>query len=253
MKVVSISDFHCGSRVGLTPPYWQYPKLNEYGMVQRECWEFYEDLARLHHRPDVLFVVGDTIDGKGHRSGGTELITSDRFEQAEMAIKCVELFDAKKIYFVYGTPYHTGMGEDHENTVAKHFGAPIRGEMFVRVEGTRFHLRHFVSSSSIPHGRYTSVAKEILNLLLQEQEENWPKVDVAIRSHVHYCVGAIDPARGSITNPALQARGSKFGIRKCGGKVHFGINVFDVDGTNWRNWHPVVKTIRSAIPKEFVV
>ena len=61
-RVLVIGDAHCGHTSGLTPPKWQTRDC------QSEVWEWYYHLVRTLN-PDVLFVMGDMIDGKGKRSG----------------------------------------------------------------------------------------------------------------------------------------------------------------------------------------
>ena len=95
-KVLIIGDLHCGSMCGLTHPDWFVSKGRNqfYANLQREMWDDYLEMCNDFGKVDVLIVNGDVIDGKGGRSGSTELVTADMFEQCDMAVKALEQIDA---------------------------------------------------------------------------------------------------------------------------------------------------------------
>ena len=255
-RIAILSDFHCGSVVGLTPPAWwlaeksdddSRTKRQKYATIQRALWQFYETEIKRHGPYDVLLLNGDAIDGTGYRSGGTEQVTTDREEQAEMAVVCARKAIGKgtKVVMTYGTGSHTGESEDFENIVASNLNAlNIGSHEWVEVEGVMFDLKHHCASSAIPHGRHTAPAKERLWNVLWNETEMAPKADVVIRSHVHYhsfCGGADWLA---LTTPALQGLGTKFGSRRCSGLVDFGFIVFEVQKGTYK-WHPVIAKIKA--------
>ena len=131
-----MADLHCGHRVGLTPPYWQGRNIDpKYNAIQKELWDFYSKNIKAF-KPDILFVVGDAIDGKGLKSGSTEQITTDRSEQALIATECILEAGADEIIMTYGTAYHTGISEDWEDTVARNVKAnSIRSQQLVDING----------------------------------------------------------------------------------------------------------------------
>ena len=172
-RILIITDTHCGHRSGLTPPPWQFgeytksgTKRNKWGVIQREGWKGFCDVLKRRGPFDYCFDMGDSIDGPGKRSGGTELITADCHEQAEIAVACrdkIRLHANKgyKIIGVHGTAYHTGDAEDFDSIVADHAGYHKMGSHeSVSVYGTVFDLKHHLGSSGIPHGRHTAAAKE---------------------------------------------------------------------------------------------
>ena len=191
MYVVAIGDLHCGHKVGLTPPAWwvseeRYPNVYKW---QRESWEAYTkmiDEQVKRGRVDVLIANGDLIDGRGERSGSSELIVTDRCEQTDMAIECLRKWNAATVLLTYGTAYHTGKIEDWEDRVAEQLGADIAGRHQVDVGGVTFDARHHVGSSSIPHGRQTAVSRERLWNSILSGEDQESRADVILRSHVHY-------------------------------------------------------------------
>jgi hypothetical protein len=105
---------------------------------------------------DILFVNGDEVDGKGKRSGGTELISTDRSVQAEMAAFCIQYIGAPKVVMTYGIPYHVGASEDWEDIVAEKVSAvKISSQEWPQVNGVTFDLRHKVGNTTIPYTKGT--------------------------------------------------------------------------------------------------
>jgi hypothetical protein len=235
-RVLIVSDLHCGHRVGLTPPGWQEKKTGEgrtkhdkFVEQQRACWDFYESHVKKLGPFDVLIANGDLIDGRGDRSGGVEQITLDRDEQAEIAVYALRkaMTGKTKAFCTYGTAYHTGKEEDWESLVASDIGARIGGHEWVDVDGVILDCKHHVGSSSVPHGRHTAVARDMLWNLLWHANGLQPKGDVFIRSHVHYHNFCGGPGQIAMTTPALQGYGTKYGSRVCSGIVDFGLIVME--------------------------
>jgi hypothetical protein len=220
-RLLVISDLHCGHISGLR---------KEKGF---KYWDsFAGEIDKL--KPfDVCLCNGDAIDGKGERSGGTEQLTTDRKQQKDMAIEILEYIDAKEYIFTYGTPYHVGKEEDWEKLIADHFDAQIHSQALFSVQDVWFHAKHKIGSSSIPHGRYTALARQHMWNLYWTDIGGSERADVFIRSHVHYCEECSSPGAKwrAITTPALQGWGSKFGQRMCEGTIDFGFLVFDVPPT----------------------
>ena len=238
-RVVVTADKHCGHIAGLTPPDWWYnpgslnPRRTAIYEQQKAMWEWYAKTLKKLQPIDILFDLGDNIDGKGLKSGGTEQLTCDMMEQAEMAAVCINEAHAPVIELVYGTGYHTGLSEDMEEAIIPLLdgNAAISGQEWPGVNGVVFDIKHFIGNSSIPHGGHTAKAKSKLWNLIWASRDQQPKADVLLRGHVHHydydyesslqCLG--------ITCPALQGFGSKFGVRKCEGIVDMGLLVFDIE------------------------
>lgn len=260
-RILAIGDTHCGHLVGLTPPGWRIDKKkhegisvskrNKFAAIQRQLWDFYEHNVKKFGPYDGVMMNGDCIDGSGRRSGGTELITTDCDEQAEMAEKAIRVAMGSKTWLVmtYGTPYHVGECEDHENKIAKDLGAvKIGSHEWVEINGVMFDVKHEVSSSSVPHGRHTSLARANLWSVLWNVAGKAPrgkKSTVILRSHVHYHAFAGAPGWLAMTLPALQGMGTKYGGRRCEGLVDFGITVFEVDEKGNYTWHTELAEVSS--------
>jgi hypothetical protein len=246
-RVLTIADEHCGDEFGLTPPNWQRTE------VQEELWDTFVNMIEAIRPVDILVNNGDFIDGKASRWGSTGLITADRVEQAEMAISIVEFIDAEENYFTFGTPYHVGTGEDFESIIANSVGGTIEPQLWLEVYGVMFDVKHFISSSSLPHGRHTAIARDRLWNLIWADVEQQPKSDILIRSHVHYhnyCGGSNWVA---MTTPALQGLGCKFGSRIPSGTVDFGITWFDVYEDGSFSWDTDIILIQSQKIQPYVI
>ena len=253
-RIVVIADTHCGHWSGLCPPGWQYktgpgtpPLRVKRAKQQREHWLRYATLcAQLQPVYDV-FMLGDMIDGRGEKSGGTELVTTDRIEQCDMAVRCArELAPTNGYVAVYGTPYHTGQLEDFEDIIAKELGAEIGGQLFPEVEGVVFDLKHKVGGSSIPHGRHTAVSRELLwNQIWSDRADGQPLAKVLLRAHVHYHGFCGDGTRLAMTVPALQGW-TTFGGRQVSGTVDWGPTWFDVEDGELIRWNAELVRFRSA-------
>lgn len=272
-RVLALGDTHCGHAVGLTHPDYQWSehkpngdgdltKRSKYARIQRECWQNYKKiLTSIEPIHKVLF-LGDAIDGRGAKSGGVELITSDREDQCDMAASAlneIRLHAAKgfAIRAVYGTDYHVGSdGEDWENIVADKAGIDkIGSHEWPSVNGLVFDMKHKVGSSSIPHGRSTATLREMLWNEIWAAQEHQPRCDVLLRGHVHYAQGVWAPDitgrdRWGFTLPALQAMGSRYGARQCSGIVHWGMMHFDVSSKGELvDWKAHIVTITRQVAK----
>ena len=252
-RLVVISDLHSGAVTGLTPPDWQYrfikndkTKRNKYSALQQQCWDFYDKTIQSLKPIDILVVNGDMIDGRGEKSGGTELIETDRQRQCEMAAEAIMRSSSDKIFCLYGTAYHSGAYEDFENLVADYVKSEkIGSHEWLDVNGVMFDFKHHLGSSNIPHGRFTPIARENLWSQIWAERDEQPKSDILVRSHVHYFGYTGNGKFLGITTPALQSMGSKFGSRRCSGVVDFGLVSFDIDSNGRYSWQAHLANIQA--------
>ena len=250
-------DPHCGSQIGLCPPEWSQQfvkeniaKHNKFADVRKQCWEFYEKTVSKLGHIDIAILMGDLIEGRGERSGGTELLTTDRIKQCAIAERCIDELRADKKIMVYGTDYHTGSYERWESIIADNIGAEkIGSHEWLDINGVVFDIKHHLGSSSIPHGRYTALAKEKLWNNLWSLRDEQPKADVFIRAHVHYHVYCGDNDFLAMTAPALQGMGSRYGSDRCSGTVDFGLVVFDIDSKGGYTWQSYIAKLEAQKAK----
>jgi hypothetical protein len=236
-RVLACGDSHCGHRVGLTPPKYQSAiPGDEYYRIQVELWDFFKKEVEALLPIDILVLNGDLIDGKGGRSGSSELITADINRQRDIAVDCFEWIGATNIVVTYGTPYHTGVTDDDEKEIANRLGADIRGQQWIDVNDTVFDIKHFVGNTSVPYSKGTQLSKDrYWNLIWTEFDEQ-PKADVVLRSHIHNFFQCGEDHWLAVALPALQGQGSKFGSRKCSSHVDFGIAYFDCYEEGGYSW-----------------
>jgi len=250
MRVLPIGDTHCGHMAGLTPPKFQ--KHIDLKPYQKFLWNWFEREIGTLGGVDAMFAMGDLIDGKGERSGGTELTYPDTDHQCEMAVEIIDYVKretgASSIIGVYGTPYHVNPGgSDLERRILNEVGGKIGSHEWVDCGGVMFDLKHKVSASTVPHGRATALLKEDLwNLIWASKEEYNPRAQVILRGHVHYYAYAGDAECLSMSLPALQGPGSKYGKRQCQGTVNFGFVHFDIEEGGY-SWEPHILKFRDAV------
>jgi hypothetical protein len=246
-RIVFCGDIHAGHRVGLTPSkYWNKIPGEVFYNIQIEMWERYTKLIDSLKPIDILVHNGDAIDGTGRRSGGSELITTDQNKQIDMAEECLRYADASTYLLTYGTAYHTGDLQDQEKLLADKLGAQIRSHLFLNVNGVNFDVRHHPTSSpNLPHTRAGTTGRDYLANLDWSQDGEQPKADVLIRSHVHHHSYAGGPGWLGMTLPALQGQGSKYGARRCSGRVHWGLVHFDIEDDGRYIWKSHVVILES--------
>ena len=248
-----VSDLHCGHQFAISHP---EDCVND---VQRRAWDWLEERLHKYAPYDIIFCNGDAIDGNAKRNGGIELITTDRLEQCNMAIKVLRKIayigrNVPEYYFTRGTPYHTGQEEDFENVIAQAFA--IEGKMNigetlkVDVEGVVFDLKHKVGGGSLPHTKATPLLRDMLMAIVKEAVENGERADVFVRSHVHNHIFVEYMKRTALITPALEIN-SAYGQRQCSGLTDFGFIICEVEKGKIIRW---VKCLNETpILKEEVV
>lgn len=230
-RALYASDPHSGHLVGLCPPGFDPPINNERqekcAIVRRQVWDYFASIVEKYRPYDISIWGGDMVDGRGARSGGTELISSDMKVQCDIAASAIRFVGAPVVRMVYGTGYHVAVeGTDMEDFIASEVGAKIGAHEWYDINGKIFDVKHKIASSAIPHGRLTPLAREIMwNRLWYPKQ---PLADVLLRGHVHYYEQTDHDGCLGFTAPALQGYGSKFGSRECSGKVDIGLIIFDV-------------------------
>ncbi|KKK75815.1 hypothetical protein LCGC14_2869940 [marine sediment metagenome] len=230
IKVMAMSDTHCGSDVGLTPPEWDKgPKANPEAYARRRAmWNWFEESRP--RKVDVVLFNGDAIDGKGKASDGSELLYADWDDQVNMSIEIIKSLGAKEVVMSYGTAYHTGKDKDFEDDIAQRLGATISSVPQVTIGNTTFDMRHHLGRSSILKGRLNAVLGEVDVAREWARRGEYPLADVLIRSHVHYFGAALVRDILAMTLPSLQAYGTKYGSRRVSGTVDVGFVTFNVKG-----------------------
>ena len=245
-RVVVISDTHCGHMSGLTPPEYDSPapagaeNLESYHKQRRYIWDWFDKQVKGLGKVDVLIANGDMVDGKGIASGGTEQLYMSYEDQADMAAAVVARFGKPSVNMSFGTGYHTGKDEDWESILARQIGAEkIGDEDNININGLVINYKHHLGTSQVPYGRATAVLRDKFWKDIWALRGEYPKVDVVIRSHVHYHQYVGGPDFLAMTTPALQGYGSKY-ARRLSGVVDIGFVVFDIKSKTDYDWEPLI-------------
>ena len=230
------SDYHSHHRAGLNAPDFWMPESGAnkaWGKLQRELWNARCEILEKIGPVDFHAINGDAIDGRGEASGSTELLADpswlNQIDNAEQVARQVKFKGEPRIIMSRGTGYHVGKLDDYEDLLAENLGATIKDHPFFEVDGVIFDMKHKVGSSSVPHGRGTSISKDRLWNVLWAERGDQPKADVYIRSHAHYFSYVGGAGWVAMITPALQAAATKYGGRVCSGTVDWGVITFDVE------------------------
>jgi len=248
-RVVVIADIHQSHVASATPPPYQLREVpgaedesiqrrNKFAQIERKSWNWFSAKMKELQPIDLLIVNGDSIEGKGERSGGTELISADRKDQVDMAVLFIKEANAKNVRMIRGTGYHTGIDEDWEDLIAKELDCKIGDHEWYDVNGVTFDCKHFMGNSVVPYGRGTAISREAVWNMLWQERELQPKSDIIVRSHVHWsfdCQG-VRPGQRLFVTPALQCLGGKFGGRRCSGTVDVGLIEFNISNKGDWGW-----------------
>ena len=251
-RLLIVSDFHCGHEVGLTPPDWNVmvghnDPMHEYREI---LYNSFSRMVNLYRPFDVCVANGDLIDGRGEKSGSTELIVVDRLKQAKMATDILKFINADKLYITRGTDYHVGNTESFEDIVAADAGALRIGDIVnLNINGTIFNFRHHIGSSQTPIGRATPLAREIVWNELWNLRKGFVLANVQVRSHVHYHTYVGQRNHVALTTPALQGYGTRYGERRMSGIIDFGITVFDIDEYGRYTWGSEIVNFPTVAPE----
>jgi 3',5'-cyclic AMP phosphodiesterase CpdA len=249
-RILAISDTHCGHVTGLTPPaWWTQRLLNQ----QAPPWEWFTKAIE-GFNPDIVIWTGDLIDGKGAKSGGSELLVPTCLGQAEMATELVKIIGAKSNIFCHGTGYHTSEGgEDYETVIAREVGGEIYDSPLLDVGGVIINARHHIGGTSVAYGA-TPLSKEKLADTLWADAEGRDKANIILRGHVHrhnFLGGVDDDGHQwvAMTLPALQLW-TKFGGRRVTGQpITYGVTFIEVKSGSfaWRTKTLSLKGSREII------
>ncbi len=235
-RALITADQHAGHLVGLTPEGDWESRTTKWGQTERACWKFYAEMVDKYKPYDLHIVNGDAIAGKNKKSGSRQLITADMKEQCRIAKTAILFSECKVVRMTRGTGYHVGTEDNWENVLAdmltlEGIDCKVKNHAFLNFNGKNFDIKHKLSGSTVPHGRMTALAKEILWARLWNDRGVQPSPDVLIRSHTHYYEQIHHDNCYGISTPALQGLGDEYGEQQCSGTVDFGIIIMDIYNT----------------------
>lgn len=261
--ILILSDFHTAHEAGLNPPEFHHPLNHPHGCgpVQRELFAGYQIVIEQAKKLspsgeiDYTFHLGDFVDGKAERTGGTECLIPDQVDAANAAGDLLLMTGARHYVMIHGTPAHDGRDNDFADVVyervSKEIGedrVELHNSRYVQVEGLLYHLKHYVSTSVLAHTRYTGLARGFTTIQEWGREEGWPLPNVLLRGHVHHYHMCGDSTMSCYVCPCWQAK-SKYGARRIDpGPRTIGGIVQIVDGDRMES-HLVKIILRSMKPE----
>jgi hypothetical protein len=237
---LGITDLHCGSDYALIPPGWRRPKLNKsetetLGPIRSDNIMSWRDAsssfwnAVMHDalkeipKCSSCFILGDCIEGAQHKSGGSQLVTTDIGSQVDLAEEVLKPILKKagypRVYGVHGTAYHVTQSGGRENDEEVYNRLPniaaVGDKLAVFRHGTTWLLQHHIGRSCTPYGKQTALSKNIINNTLAEAAGKEHDADILLFGHVHYCVAAGYPMsnKWAYTLPCLKLPGESYGRR----------------------------------------
>jgi hypothetical protein len=239
MRILSVSDLHAGNISGLTPD--KYNPDSEIGhdmyLYRKSLYQWVQQEIEKLKPIDICVVNGDAIDGKAPKTGGNELIISDRTTQIDMVIDFCKWVDAKEYRFTYGTGYHVGQEDDWENAIASYFNTQPEATAMLNANGLIMKWRHHTGGSTNFSTRSGSLMRNQINDILWSIDGEEEKSDVLVYSHVHYFLALVNRFGTVFASPALQGwGGSQLGARRMGGIVDYGFLYFDVKSKEEWAW-----------------
>jgi len=246
-KVLIISDGHSGHYAGLASK----ESLEKYGYLQTHQqaliynW-FKKNVLSLGHF-DLVVDNGDCIDGKGQKSGGRELHTSDRIQQANIYCDSTSFIKTKKRIVIRGTNYHVGSDEQWEDVIAEKLKSSIKNHLWCNVGGLIIDIKHKVKGT-----KNTFFSKAKINNLLWAEMKGQPRADIIIRSHAHYYFEASDGKTTAFITPALQGWGSEYGEKECDNTVDIGFLYLEIKD-KVLSFKPFLFNVESISPEVYKI
>ncbi len=200
MSILALGDLHTGSLFAPWPESASLPDGGGWrpGRAQgwlNKCWDNMVAEAR-EHRPDIVVVNGDVIDGD--RKTNVGVVTPRADYQASAAVELLQPLReiCQRMYFIRGTAWHTGHYDQDVTDVAKSLDAtphPITQEhtwpdLYLEHDGQVFHFAHHIGGTTNPMYESTALLKELLIMrleLLRAYGNKAPNLRGIVRSHRH--------------------------------------------------------------------
>lgn len=223
-----LSDLHVGSMYGLWPPGMQTddPRTGEViplpqTKVNEAIYAHWEKMLAVCKQTPPKFVLfnGDLIEGNQRKENGKGLLTGQMSLQVKACIKVIQtlrdILPGVPFYFTAGTDYHQMPdGENADIYIARHFNAQYGDEMIVEECGIRMFCRHTISSS-MSSWQYMATApgRDHMLLFLNNGQDKYGDIDVAIFSHRHQFVSVQFTSGFALVTPCWQSKTS-YAVKK---------------------------------------
>lgn len=205
------SDLHCGSTLGLCPPYGA--PLDDGGLylpseAQKALWSCWLDMIGQVEgtlRPgDALRVClnGDVYDGDHHRTAQivSKNLAATQHEIAVEVLRPLLALDPASIFVVRGTEAHVGASAQWEERLARQIGAVECPEtnasswwhLQVESEGVLLDFAHHGRLGTRPWTKLTGLSTLVSEIIGAAATHGTPIPHLAVRSHYHQWADTAD-------------------------------------------------------------
>jgi predicted phosphodiesterase len=216
-RILLLSDLHVGHKIALWPPGMtaKSARVEEdedlpQNAAGKAIWAHWLKMLKTLkvERPDCIILNGDLIEGNQHREHGRALVTPDIDVQFEACKKVLKTLPRVPMYFTAGTDYHQLLdGTSVDLALARAFKAEYGDELLVEECGIRLFCRHGIGmSQSTWQYMTTAPARDQMLLYLNQAEDKYGKVDVAVFSHRHQFVAAQFSSGIALVTPSWQGK-----------------------------------------------
>lgn len=244
MRLLILSDTHCGATSGLTPPQFFHEELKS---VQFPFWKWFGESVRKYGPYDAVLGLGDMVDGEG-KKGTLDTAITDVGKQAQAAAFILGLLNVPndRIYLVRGTPFHSDGATFYEDKIAEYLpGVSIKNVQKLNIEGWKIHARHVQGRSDIPYGQGTPLYKELARMEHEAFRDQKDAPDIVLRGHVHYSAHVGKHGRLAIACPCLQLPLSESnGRRYSAWEYDVGFGVLTLERDREPIWQPVLMEMK---------
>ena len=218
LNVVSVSDLHCGCRLGLCSEAAPLDDGGEYrpSKFQRKTFEWWSEFWSkwvpqvTKREPWALVVNGDALDGVHHNS--VTQISHNMEDQLRIAeaILAPVVRKASAYYHIRGTEAHVGKSGQFVEMLAKRLGAipneegqHARQSLFARVGKHLVHFAHHIGVSSSPFAKSSALQRELTRGYVQSGRWGDEPPVMYVRSHRHVCSEVREPSRDGWTSTVV--------------------------------------------------
>lgn len=192
--LLTLSDLHCGSDVGLMPPSFLTNAGNEIGHGDNayhqwlwDCWLSMHEWAGSIIEDDsfALLINGDATEGIHHRDPA--IVATFIEEHTRMAIQCLGnlVLKADEKYVVKGTDCHTANMEDY---LAKQIGAVgnvAKNKWLFKMHGCLIDAAHHMPTTSRVHLELNALGMLMSNAIRGHQRASHEIPQIYARGHRH--------------------------------------------------------------------
>jgi len=195
------SDIHVGGRTSVCSEAPEQSELGSYykpNIINKTLLKHWNSIPdALQQKPNLFVINGETIDGANKKQVGQETWSTNLQDQMNDCVKLINRIPYDDILLTRGSIYHDQIDATNiEEIMADRLGA-IRYKAYggsgatdwfanVQANGKVFNYSHHIGFSKGLQTRAAALSREMANM--HYEYDKLGKVDVIIRSHVHYFV-----------------------------------------------------------------